>query len=188
MFKQYDADCPIRCKNVSLNSVRKPWISKNLQKLIEFKHVLFRSNRRKFIPDYVYNKFKTKLKKTIERHKIEYFRNLFGNSKSNVKSTWNAINKYFRQNSKQNRSKLVLNVNNSEVVSERDIVENFGDYFSKVATDLDEKIPPVTINATQYLDRPIIHELETIPASQSEVFKLIHSFETKSCMLNEIPV
>ena len=188
-YEIYDTNCPVRCKSVPVGKVNNRWLNDSLQKLVNFKHVLFRSKKRNFIPEYIYNNFRNKLKKNIEKSKKNYLSKLLQGTSSDVKKTWKNINKYFRPNSTTNGSKnIVLENSGTTVTSDSIIVESFSEYFSNVATNLDNTIPVAAHAASRYLALPNPNHFQIRHTEVGEVISLIETSKISSGLLDEIPV
>ena len=188
MFKIYDRCCPIRIKQVSENRTNKPWINKHVLSLVRYKHFLFKQFKNKIIPLDIYKNFKINVAKYIDDARKNYLIRKFDSCGNDLKKTWNGINDLFRNSSKKkNLNTISLEKDGSLVNSSLEVSNEFNNYFSSVAIDLDRNIPIATISPMHFLSNPIRNSIFINPTFPNEVENLINNAPLKSCPLNEIP-
>ena len=183
----YDDSCPIRAKSYSPKFCSKPWIDKEIKKLIKFKHFFYTENRKSTIPSYVYKNFKKRVSKMTNISRNDYIRNCFRSCANNTKRTWKAINKHLRNQKPRNKS-FLLKINGDIISSNSEVASRFNSYFSTVATDLENAIPPSTRSPLSYLTNLTHESFYMSPCASEEVRNLILGMADKSCPLFEVPV
>lgn len=159
-----------KCKNVHLKS---DWITIGLAKSCEVKNKLYISwhkNRTKHNWN-TYIIYKRKLDKLLAKAKYDYFNKEFTDCKSDLKKTWNTINKIL---GRKRRSQLLTFKND-------DAPHNFNTYFTSVAHNLiDKTYPHSNTNDDSYKQylKPSLHTMDTDP------FQVIHLKEFISKLNN----
>jgi len=182
----YDNCCPIREKFMSVKRSLKPWISNNLIRCINRKHFLFKQYKRGLITFERYNVFKNYLTALLRRTKERYYQNKFTSHVNDSRKTWKLINSLVVGKQK---SKVIeeIEVNGSRVTNSLDIANNFSDFFSNVAINLDRLVPQVDKSAVDYLGEPFLMSMFVPPASDCDVRRVISELPCKSCDINEVP-
>ena len=65
LYDRYNYSCPIRTKNVTDVNARKPWLTKEIVKLLKFKQFLYRDYKNNYLPYHIFNNFRNKLTNMI---------------------------------------------------------------------------------------------------------------------------
>ena len=124
-------DCfPITTKKVHRKSLSKPWLTPEVQKLIDKKNKLFCTKKSKNT-DVNKNRYKiakAAMENAIDSEKDKYYRKLLDNTNNNVKQKWSAIRQII------NRKKVEEHI----CKIPNDIL---GKHYENVAPDLAEKLP-----------------------------------------------
>ena len=68
-YQSYDQCCPIQTKQVSQNTLNKPWITPDIVLLIKLKHVLFRRHKQRIVPFHIYNEHKNYVTRRLKQCK-----------------------------------------------------------------------------------------------------------------------
>ena len=183
----YNDCCPIRSKSYSPEFRHKPWIDKDLKRLMKFRYFLYTENRNSYIPSYLYKNFKTHVKKMVYFSRDNYIRKCFRSCANDTRKTWKAINKHLRNKKPRNQS-FILNENGTLISSNLDVASKFNSYFSTVASELESGIPPPTRSPLSYVSNLSQESFYMSPCTPEEVGNLISGMPDKSCPLFEVPV
>ena len=187
LWEAYDECCPIRRKNISHSRLMKPWISGDLLCAINNKHRLFKLYKEGHINFNVYNSCKNNVTKMIKRAKIHYYRNTFLNCNNDMKKTWRSINSFMK--GRRNRESIVLSDDGgSDVTDRKQISDMFCKFFSSIANEIDNDMPPAVTNPLDYLHEFNPQSFFIFPSTPLEVNSIIMKFVNKSCSVNNIPV
>ena len=187
LFHIYNKSCPVKIKNVSMKKLLKPWITHELQQLIEQKHRMFKQYKNNMIPFDDYNRFKNYLTRKLKSAKSDFYTLKFRNNSFNVKKNWQTVNSILNRRNKSFTPNVVIN-EGVEVNDPTKVSDLFLDYFSTIATELDDSIPISDIDPLHYMPAPILNSFFVNPASSDEVESILMSFENKSCSLDFVPV
>ena len=90
----YAEPCPVRTKSLSVKP-RKPWLTDDILKLIQFKQFLYNDYKKGYIPFYIYNNFKNRVCKVTKKAKDRYMRGKFQDCIGNSAKTSQNINVFF---------------------------------------------------------------------------------------------
>ena len=114
------------------------------------------------------------------------FVNIFTNFKNDTKIIWNAINQL-----KNNHNKTYLNyisLNNKILRTPSEISNAFNEYYTNIAVNLDNNIPPATIDPIEFLRGDYPTSMCVPPVLHCDVAKVIKSLKNKKSNANDIPV
>ena len=186
LYDRYNRSCPIRTKNVTDVNARKPWLTKEIVKLLKFKQFLYRDYKNNYLPYHIFNNFKNKLTNIIKIAKKNCLKQKFRDCIGNSRKTWQNINSLYRNNVKSNN--IFLNENGSCITAEKDVANVFNDYFATVAHNLDNNIPVSNQSPSSYLSGGMSNIFSAPPTNESEVQNIIESLPIKSSPLDEVPV
>ena len=110
-----DRHAPIKkLSHKEIKLVHKPWISKELNKMIHIKNKLFYRTKRQPNNKEVkslYNKFRNRVNRELRKSKIEYYSQYFEDNNNNSKKLWEGIKSIINtKNSKlSNINQLIVN-------------------------------------------------------------------------------
>ena len=129
----YNECFPLKTKKIHSKTLSKPWITTDIQRLINKKNKRFKiknkikteSNKLK------YKKAKQDMENAINKEKDKYYRNLLERTNNNIKQKWNAIR---------------LIINRQKVQDNNCIISNniLGKHYATVAEELADKLPKIT--------------------------------------------
>lgn len=187
LWKTYDRCCPLMYKEVSLKRLMKPWITDRLIASIKRKHELFLEYKNGSTHFEVYNTFKNTLLSDLRRSKTNYIKNKFYACRGDIKKTWNMVNKLIG-GEKTKPVVALIDDRNIKQINPLTISNMFCDYFSSVATKLNNDIPSCNTNPLHYLRNPIVDSFFAHPATPNEVHGIIMSLDNKSTQVYNIPV
>ena len=103
-----------------------------------------------------------------------------------MKKSWDVIRSLSGLNNNK-KCNNVLTDNNGSPLNPAEISENFVDFFSKIAHDLNENLPTNDINPCSLVDRNR-HTFYLFPVSSEECMKIISNLKIVKTHLNEMPV
>ena len=86
--------------------------------------------------------------------KASYFQEVISNTKNNSKEMWININQLIGKTSKTTNVTSVKS-NDQIFTNKDDITETFNDYFSKIGTELSNRIPASSKGFEEYLERSV---------------------------------
>ena len=112
---------PVRQRRVK--SEHKPWLTKEIKRLIHHRDYLKRQSVRLTSSNYneAYKRCKNKLNKLIKKTKEEYFKTKLSNA-NNSKESWQAIIELLTQ----------LNVDDQVITGDTNVANCFNQYFSSI--------------------------------------------------------
>lgn len=124
----------------------KPWISKDLCKMIKFKNNLFSKTKRHSADINLKNRYK-KIKKHIElevkKEKEKYYNNLFIKNNRDSKKQWRLINGIIGGGIKRNSIACVMNTNGESLTNPKEIASEFNAFFAAIPSSLCAKIEQI---------------------------------------------
>ena len=187
LWNIYSKSCPVRNKIISVKRMSKPWIDRDLIRVINTKHRLFRQFKDGLIDFDIYRNYKNYLSTRLKSAKKNYYNNVFNTCRGNLRKTWNNINSTLKGKKNEGNVSLVDD-DGIESSDNKHVADMFSKYFSSVATDLEKKIPDPVTNPMDYMG-PIINEsFYAHPSEPEEVLNLIMSLPNKSSNINSIPL
>ena len=186
LYNIYDTFCPIRNKNFKIKNNRKPWLTKEIINLLNFKQFLYRDYKNNNIPYFVFNNFKNKLTNILKLAKRNYLRKKFRDCIGDSGKTWKNINSLYRNGEKSKN--IYLSENGVCLTNENEVATVFNNYFATVAENLDRNIPVANHSPFSYLSNRVANPFFIAPSSEFEVVQIITAQPNKSCPIDEIPV
>ena len=114
LWELYCRRCPIRVKTLSVKRYLKPWLTRKIQRMINYKHTLFKQYKQAAIPLEFYNKYKNNVNRILRASKSNYFSNKFEQCQSNIKSTWLTINAVLGHKGKKSDNITILDSGGDE--------------------------------------------------------------------------
>ena len=187
LFKTYDSCCPIKCKNMPLKKINKPWLTDAIMLIINRKHALFRKLKRNEVSLEFYKQYCNMTKRQIELSKREYYLSKFEMHKHDTTATWKFLNSICRNSSrKDNFTKI--DTSNGIISDSKAIANYFNDYFISVGRDLTQSIPDLNESPLQFMGERSPVSMFVTPCSSFDVEKVILSMANKRCGLDNIPI
>jgi len=185
VWKTFEECCPLRSKNITLNRILSPWLTKDIILLCQTKRVLHSKVCNNSISQATFRTFNKTLKRVIKLSKLNYFNAKFKDLQSDIKNTWKNINKLV---GKSPRSRSVEFEIDGIAVNEPKIIANaFNDHFSEVAPKLLSKIPNFNKSPIDYMGSPKQVSFAPHGATEMEVAKAIMKLPNKKCGTDAIP-
>ena len=180
----------LKPKEVKL--VQKPWISKELNKMIKIKNKLFYRKKRQPNNTNVkrlYNLFRNRVNRELKKSKIDYYSQYFEDNSKNSKKLWEGIKSIINTNNSKFSNINQLNVNNVVIDNPKEIVEAFNDFFVNVGPNTEKDVPinPI-IKPDKFLKNTNQFDFVISNISIEEVLDIINQLESKSTGPQSIPV
>ena len=133
---------PVRQRRVK--SELKPWLTKEIKRLMHHRDYLKRQSVRLTSSNYneVYKRCKNKLNKLIKKTKEEYFKTKLSNA-SHSKESWQAINELL--------NKKPINVDDQVITGDTNIADCFNQYFSSIGCKLSNNVQNIDVNPMTFV-------------------------------------
>ena len=137
-------------KFVSAKRLNNPWLTPGILNSIKYKSKLFKMYKLGIADHKTYTQYRNQVTHITRSAKKNYYMHIFSNFRNNTKKIWHTINELSgRQISRTAISSL--NYNNIVHNNSQQIVEALNEHFSKVASKLNDSLPPAIISATEHL-------------------------------------
>ena len=185
--KLYCKHFPIKIMHVSEKRFNNPWMTSHLKKLTVKKSDTYRKYLLGEISKNEKNIVRNQVNIAIRAAKNKYFNDVFEKNKNNSKKQWKIINNLMGRESKPK------NTINKLIVGERDyeepfeIAEQFNDFFSSIADNLESALPPPLLDSVFHLDN-LENSFYMFPVTESECLSVIGNLKLTSTDLNCMPV
>ena len=141
---------PSRTKFFTKKRLSQPWLSNSLIQLTKQKSHSFKLYHQRHISLQEHKAFKNRVRIEIRAAKRKYYKFIFEKYKTNIRMTWKTIRNLINKSDCSKSIRRIL-VNNTEYTSDSDIVQIFNDYFSNIASNLDNDIPHSDIDPLSYV-------------------------------------
>ena len=177
---------PILTRKISHNRFRKePWVSAsilrsiNTQKKLYAKSIKLNASNRDMVKYKNYKKILDRLKRIS---KISYYQTKCTEFKNNIKKLWELINKVIGKTSDKDNIITYIKVNEIDILNEKKIANEFGEYFASVGKTFAGKVRPPKNNYQYYINK-IVHNPKSIYlycTSELEIENLISQLPNKT--------
>ena len=105
-----------------------------------------------------------------------------------MRQTWRTVNTLFGRSTDKTNNITLMDDNEEDVSDPKSVSNMFCDYFSIIATKLNEKIPNSNTDPMKYMPPRQCQSFFASPASVAETKKLIMSLPNKGFNKNSIPI
>ena len=183
----YKACCPVKTKEISINRLKKPWLSRQLLDDIQEKYEIFKRYKNGLTQYEQFVNYKKELNRKIKLAKKNYYMNKFKTCHGDSSSTWKLTNNILGRKNKSNVPTSLMHESN-EVTDVTRICNIFNHYFANIGQNLANTIPNNDINPLDYLEDRNLNTFSFMATSPQEVFNIIKRFENKKTCLNNIPI
>ena len=104
-------------------------------------------------------------------------------SKSDIKSTWKVLNQVMNRGKARNSIVSSFQYEGKEIDNEKEIVNNFNEYFSNIGTKLAKSIPNIPgKRVTDYITNRNKNTIFLTPVTEQEILGIVRLFKNKhSC-------
>ena len=170
----------------------KPWINRDIQKLIRVRDKLFARKKRQ--PDnervrQAYNTVRNRVTHAIFKSKKEHYKSYFEEQKTNIKKTWEGIRKIVNVKKQSTFSISQLNINGKIIDDPQAIANSFNNFFVNVGPETDRSIPTVpNISPSKFLKNRNQFNLIIAHISENEILDIIKALPEKSSGPASIPL
>lgn len=178
---------PLKVKYVSIKQACNPWITSEIKKLVDSKSKYFNLLKLGAVSRSENNAFKNRVQKIINKSKLIHYRNLLEKNRNDIRGTWRVIGSLATGGASNSSINRIL-WSNIEYSDPGDIAEIFNNYFSSIATELDEILPASALDPLHYMRNKILSSLSLEPVTPAEVSTIISDLKLTKQHKNNIPV
>ena len=178
---------PVQTKLVSKKHYNKPWITREIKRLLVLKSEYFKLLQFGIVSRAENNRFKNKIKSLIAKSKSSYFNNYFTRNKANLKKTWNMIKVLISQNLNNKSIKRII-WDNNEFSNDIDIANAFNQFFCNIGSDLDSYLPDTNFDPLSYVIRNSTTSFFLTPVRPSECLSIVRSLKNSKQPINNVPL
>ena len=176
---------PLKVKNISFKRISKPWLSQAILNSVKTKSKYFKLYKLGIIDRSTNNRYRNCVNAVIRSAKSEYYKNVFRNCSNNIKKSWDIIRKLISKYQDKRHVKSII-VDSNVINSEVEVAEAFNNFFSNVASDLEEKIPPSDNLPPQI--SPLRSSFYLFPLTNQECINVISSLKNRRSDLDSVSV
>ena len=169
-------------KEITINySNKKPWLTTGLKKSIKIKNMLYIKAKRNYCKETLdrYKRYKSKLSRLMKISERDYFNNKILSLKDNAKKTWSVIKNIInKQKAKRYTESFMIDdnlINDGNV-----IVDKFNEFFANIGTNLANKIPRSSKNASDFIDVDINNTIFLRSTDNNEIKTVIKMLKDSS--------
>ena len=133
--KLYRESFPLKIKTISEKRLKNPWVKDSTLGKIRQKSNNYRIFKAGLMSSIVHSREKNRLNKEIKRDKDVYFQNLFNQSRTDMKKSWNTLRSILGTNGKNEDVSQIFNGDNTDEAKQFTI-NHFNDFFSSIGGSL----------------------------------------------------
>ena len=172
----YDSSFPIKKFKVGYSN-KLPWLTSGLKNSIRIKNQLYHLQKKSPTEFNIkrYKRYKTLVKKLINRCEREHYEKFIENSKSDVKRTWKII-KTIINKKKNDRITTRFNMNNVTVDDQSMIVNNFNKFYVNLGPSQSRACPETNIPSDYYTPN-INHSIFLFETDKTEISCIIKNLK-----------
>ena len=173
-----------QCSKRKFKYAHKPWVDKELLKLILFKNILFRKMKKcpSDTNKLQFSEARAKVNQLKKLNKKTYFTTYFNNYRSNAKKTWEGLYAAMEiTKKKKSIGTEIKNLKSGKLFTRpNDIANGFAQYFEQVPHDVREKLPSNIRDFAKYMSKRVRNSMYFSETTPLEVFKLINNLKNSS--------
>lgn len=125
--------------------------------------------------------YKKVLKKMTNAEKFKYYNGRFNNYKSNIKSTWAAINAILNKRNLKKGLPEYFDVNKKQISDTASLADHFNTFFTNIGADLTEKLDCTGKRPVEsYLTSNFNHSFEFKTISEARVIEYFITLKSKT--------
>ena len=181
----YNNCFPIKTKCITTKRLHNAWLTNGILNSIKYKSKLFKMYKLGNISHDRFKQYRNNLTQVIRSAKLNYYRQIFINFKTNTKKIWQTINQIKGNSYKKNTTKS-LQFNNVMLNDPSDISEAFSNYFSSIAPKLDSNLPQSNTNPKDYIRDNYPHSMVFPILTTYDLLLVIKSLNNKNSGINDI--
>ena len=177
-----DLHAPERLIYLKEKRINKPWISKNLANCIRKSKILFKNSLMNPGTKSHYTDYSKILKQTTRIAKLNYYKSLCKDFKSNTKKLWAMVNNQIKKTDNKTSIITKLVSNNKEYTNSKNIGDVLAKHIATVGKTYASKIKPSKKSLNHYCNKiPLNNKsLYFNPTSELEINKIINKLENKN--------
>ena len=183
----YQKYFPLKTKHISEKRKNNPWLNADLKKLINKKSEAYKKFKLGLISREENNSIRNRVNILTRKAKNDYFKNCFSAARSDMRKNWGFIRSLMGVKLKTKKIENIT-VDNNEYNNPADIAEQFNEYFSSIATNLADKLPPSSDQFHQISGTSIQNSFYLTEISLHECLKLILNLKNTKTNMNLMPV
>ena len=170
----------------------KPWITKDILKLIKVRDNLFARKKRQ--PDNIlvretYNRARNRVSRSLKKSKIEHHKSYFDMLNTNIKKTWEGIRKIVNVKKSTHFSISQLNIKGKITDDPVEITNKFNNFFVNVGPETEKGVPKVpNTSPDKFLKNRNHFNFIITHISEEEILEIIQSLPNKSIGPASIPL
>ena len=177
---------PLKTKTVGEKRKKNPWISGETLQLIRQKSEYYKLYNNGVISRVENNRLRNKLNKKIEKEKTKHYKNLFENSRGNMKRSWNVIRSLTGSNAQKSDFNRILEDSPSNQ-SSLDTLNRFNDFFSSIGAKLSSQLNYTNTSESSTMQQNP-NTFFLFPPNQSEIEIIIQNLKVTKTHINSMPV
>ena len=183
----YCKSFPLKTKFISPHKSSNPWFNSYTRKLIGAKSKYFQLWKLGLVSLSALKTFNNKVRSMLNKVKNDYYTHIFEINRSNLRKTWSLIKSFMGSNVSKDRMINILQ-NGSLISSEESLSNLFNDYFSNIATDLNDNLQPSTQNPYMYVKNKPSASLFFYKVTERECANIIDQLKNSNQGINNFPV
>lgn len=185
VYDFYNKCFPVKTKYVSTKRLRNAWLTTGLLNSIKQKCKLFKMYKLGTISHDTFKQYRNILTQVLRSAKTNYYRQIFVNFKNNTKKIWQTINE-LKGNTRNRNTTNTLFYENTLLKHPSDISKALNNYFSRIASDLDNNLPYSGTNPINYLTGNYLNSMVLPIITTYEMNATIKSLKNKNSGTYEI--
>ena len=136
----------------------------------------------------LYNILRNRVNRDLKKSKKKYYAEYFTEHVNNIKKTWEGIKNIVNLKKASNRT-TQLNIGGNIIDSDKEIAQNFNNFFANVGANTEDLIPKVpNISPSKFLKNHNQINFAIAHVSNEEILDIIHSLGNKSSGPSSIPL
>ena len=177
-----DLHAPERLTYIKEKRINKPWISKNIANCIRKSKILFKNSLINPGTKSHYTDYSKILKRSTRIAKLNYYKSLCKDFKSNTKKLWAMVNNQIKKTDNKTSIITKLVSNNKEYTNSKNIGDVLAKHFASVGKTYASKIKPSKKSLKHYCNKiPLNNKsLYFNSTSEHEINKIINKLENKN--------
>ena len=183
----YNECFPIVTKTISEKRLNSPWINNDILNAIKTKNRLYKDFKIGLVTELQYKQYRNVLNTTIKQRKKSYYLEKFTNFKNNTRKIWDTVNQLTGSKHKKDNINCI-NYNHVKYTKDSDIARIFNEFYTNVATNLDNDLPPATIDPLSFLEGDYPTSMIVPPVQPHDVIRVINSLKNKNSNVQELSV
>ena len=171
VYEYFDVCCPVERKSISIRSMQKPWINRDIKSYVKKRQSLYLLYQRGRVSRAVYSRY-SNFTSSIRRAKRNFYHEKFANYKNDVKRTWESLNSVLGRWRKCKDEIDRIKDGDSLHVTKESIAKSFNTYFSSVGCVIGSSI-------SGHLRGSFPNSFDFTPVTSSDVDSTIQSLKNK---------